>query len=286
MTKTWFVTGASRGIGAETARAALKHGDNVVATGRDASRVAAAFETDTSRLLVLSLDVTRPDEVADAVSSAMARFGAIDVLVNNAGYGQLGLFEEISPEAIERQFATNVFGLMTVTRAVLPGMRQKRSGRIFNLSSVGGLTSSAGGSIYCASKFAIEGFSEGLAAEVAPFGIGVTLVEPGYIRTDFLDETSVRFGDGAIADYAETSAALQSAFASYSHRQPGDPKRLAAAILELAGRDDAPLRFAAGSDAVEMIAAHMSEHKRELDAWSSLSLSTDGAFSSELAADA
>ncbi|MDQ0317466.1 oxidoreductase [Amorphus orientalis] len=286
MTKTWFVTGASRGIGAEIARAALKHGDNVVATGRDASRVAAAFETDTSRLLVLSLDVTRPDEVVDAVSSAMARFGAIDVLVNNAGYGQLGLFEEISPEAIERQFATNVFGLMTVTRAVLPGMSQKRSGRIFNLSSVGGLTSSAGGSIYCSSKFAIEGFSEGLAAEVAPFGIGVTLVEPGYIRTDFLDETSVRFGDGAIADYAETSAALQSAFASYSHRQPGDPKRLAAAILELAGRDDAPLRFAAGSDAVEMIAAHMSEHKRELDAWSSLSLSTDGAFSSELAADA
>lgn len=278
MTKTWFVTGAARGIGADIARAALACGDSVVATGRDPARVAAAFETDSPRLLVLRLDVSVPSEIAEAVDAAIARFGSIDVLVNNAGYGQLGLFEEIPADDIERQYATNVFGLMNVTRAVLPGMRQRRSGRIFNLSSVGGVRSGSGGTIYCSSKFAVEGFSEGLAQEVAPLGIKLTIVEPGYFRTDFLDESSIRYGSTEIADYADASRQLRETFTSYNHHQPGDPARLAATILELADREDPPLRFAAGSDALEFIATKLANHKHELDAWADLSRSTDGTF--------
>jgi len=278
MTRTWFITGAARGIGAAIARAAIGVGDTVVATARDPAKVTQAIEAPADRLLALPLDVTNAVQVQAMVEAAIGQFGRIDVLVNNAGYGQLGIFEENEPGDAERQFATNVFGLFNVTRAVLPTMRRQRAGHIFNLSSIAGMRGGPGGGIYCSSKHAVEGLSESLSHEVASFGIHVTLVEPGFFRTDFLDDSSVRFGANPIADYAELSATLRSGYAARNHQQAGDPAKLAAAIVDLAGREKPPLRFAAGSDAVAIIGAKIDSLKAELEAWRDLSVSTDGAF--------
>lgn len=187
-------TGAGRGIGAQIAKAALAVGDRVVATGRNAAHMQQMYGGYGDKALGLALDATREQDAIAAVEVAQSRFGGIDVLVNNAGYGQLGLFEEITGEDVERQFQTNVFGMMHVTRAVLPVMRRQRRGHVLNLSSIGGLAGFDGASIYCASKFAVEGFSESLAPEVASFGIRVTIVEPGFFRTDFLDKKSIQYG--------------------------------------------------------------------------------------------
>ena len=278
MAKTWFITGAGRGIGAEIVKAALAAGDHVVATGRDPARIAETFSAAPDRLLALALDVTDARQIEEAVGTAVAQLGRIDVLVNNAGYGQLGAFEEQEAGEAERQYATNVFGLFNVTRAVLPVMRRQRAGRIFNLSSIAGIRGGPGGSLYCSSKHAVEGFSESLSHEVAPFGIRVTIVEPGFFRTDFLDGSSVRFGTGTIADYGEFSARTRSGYQERNHQQAGDPARLAAAIVDLAAHEKPPLRFAAGSDAVEIIGAKIDALRAELEAWRSLSISTDGAF--------
>jgi NAD(P)-dependent dehydrogenase (short-subunit alcohol dehydrogenase family) len=272
---TWFITGAARGIGAHTAQAALAAGHNVVATARNHRNISSTND----RLLALDLDVTDPVQAQAAVQAAVARFGRIDVLVNNAGYGQMGLFEEVSPDQAQAQFDTNVFGLFHVTRAVLPVMRQQRSGRVLNLSSIGGIQGGyPGASIYCASKFAIEGFSEGLAQEVAAFGIKVTIVEPGFFRTDFLDSQSVRFGDIAVTDYAAQSAEIRASYGAYNHQQPGDPARLATLLLQLAAHPTPPLRFAAGSDAVAIVSAKIDALRAELQSWQALSVTTDGSF--------
>jgi len=275
MSRTWFITGASRGIGAEIAKAALASGDTVVATGRDRAQIEKTFTAGADRLLALELDVAQEDQAPKAVDAALARFGRIDVLVNNAGYGQLGLFEEIAADEIATQYATNVFGLFNVTRAVLPVLRRQRSGHIFNVSSVGGLVAAAGGSIYCSTKFAIEGFSEGLAQEVAQFGIKVTLVEPGAFRTDFLNDSSVRFGANGIADYAAFSARTKSSFTDRANKQPGDPVKLAKAILVLADTEHPPLRYAAGSDALRRIEDKLAARRSEVEQWRALTLSTD-----------
>lgn len=274
----WFITGASRGIGAETVKAALAAGDKVVATGRNRAQLEAAFGGETAHLLPLALDVTRPEQAQAAVEAAVAHFGRIDVLVNNAGYGQLGLFEEVSAAAIERQYATNVFGLFHVTRAILPVMRRQRSGRVFNLSSMGGAIGFPYASIYCSTKFAVEGFSESLALDVADFGIRVTIVEPGFIRTDFLDDRSIRYGDETIDDYAAVSARLRDEYASYNHRQGGDPAKLAAALVTLAASAHPPMRYAAGSDAFERISGKLAGVRAELEHWQALSASVDGAY--------
>lgn len=277
MSKTWFITGAARGIGACIARAALDAGDNVVATGRDPGRIEQALPGYGERLLTLRLDVTDPAQARDAVDRAVATFGRIDVLVNNAGYGQLGMFEENSADDMVKQFDTNVHGTLHVTRAVLPVMRRQRAGRLFNLSSIGGMVGFEGASIYCAAKFAVEGFSESLALEVARFGIQVTIVQPGFFRTDFLDGSSVRYGAEAIPDYASASAALRGGYDDYSHRQPGDPDKLARAIVELAGVPQAPLRFAAGTDALGYIGGKLDAARAELEQSQALSASTDHA---------
>ncbi len=275
MSRTWFITGASRGIGAEIARAVLASGDKVVATGRDRARIEKTFAADANRLLALELDVAQEDQARKAVDAALAKFGRIDVLVNNAGYGQLGLFEEIGADEIATQYATNVFGLFNVTRAVLPAMRKQRAGHIFNVSSVGGLVAAAGGSIYCSTKFAIEGFSEALAQEVAQFDIKVTLIEPGAFRTDFLNDSSVRFGAQGIADYAAFSARTKASFTDRANKQPGDPAKLAKAILVLAATEHPPLRYAAGSDALRRIEDKLAARRSEVDQWRALTLSTD-----------
>ncbi len=276
MSKVWFVTGATRGIGAEIVRAALAAGDRVVATGRDPAAILKTFGQDA--VTALRLDVTDRQGVEAAVAEALARHGRIDVLVNNAGYGQIGVFETHSAEDAERQFATNVFGVFDVTRAVLPGMRKQRSGHIFNISSIAGIRGGPGGSLYCASKHALEGFSESLAHEVGPFGIRVTVVEPGFFRTDFLDSSSVRFGAKAIDDYAELSAKILSGYEARNHQQAGDPKKLAAMIVDFTALETPPFRFAAGSDAVDIVAAKIERLQTDLDAWRSLSVATDGDF--------
>ena len=276
MSKVWFITGASRGIGAEIAKAALASGDRVVATGRNRAQIEKTFAGNAS-VLAVELDVTDAAQAHRAVDAALAKFGRIDVLVNNAGYGQLGAFEENETGDIERQYATNVFGLFHVTRAVLPVMRRQRGGRIFNLSSMAGVLGFASASIYCSTKFAVEGFSESLALEVAQFGIKITIVEPGFFRTDFLDTSSIRYGAKVVDDYVPSSTELKATFDLYSHKQAGDPVKLGQAMVQLANVDNPPLRYAAGSDSAGRIGEKLSAMQSEIDQWRALSVSTDHA---------
>jgi NAD(P)-dependent dehydrogenase (short-subunit alcohol dehydrogenase family) len=275
MNKTWFITGASRGLGADIAAAALHAGDRVVATGRQRAAVSDALGPDNDRLLALSLDVADAAQAKKAVAEALGRFGGIDVLVNNAGYGHLGYFEESSDEDIRAQYATNVFGLFNVTRAVLPAMRAARRGHVFNLSSVAGYRGIETGALYCSSKFAVEGFSESLAAELKPFGIHVTIVEPGPFRTDFLKPESIRFVGHELADYADRRAAQRASFEQRNGKQPGDPVRLAQALVTLADQAEPPLRFTAGAMAVSGLDAKLAAMKAELDQWRALGVATD-----------
>jgi NAD(P)-dependent dehydrogenase (short-subunit alcohol dehydrogenase family) len=275
MSKTWFITGASRGLGADIATAALNAGDNVVATGRQRSAVSDKLGADNDRLLSLSLDVSDATQARAAIEAALERFGAIDVLVNNAGYGHLGYFEETTDADIQAQYATNVFGLFNVTRAALPAMRAARKGHVFNLSSVAGYRGIETGSLYCSSKFAVEGFSEALAGELAPFGIHVTIVEPGPFRTDFLTPESIKFVAVPVADYDERRTAMRASFEQRNGSQPGDPVLLAQALVTLANAAKPPLRFTAGAMAVNGLDAKLAGMKAELDAWRELGLATD-----------
>jgi NAD(P)-dependent dehydrogenase (short-subunit alcohol dehydrogenase family) len=275
MSKTWFITGASRGLGADIAAAALKAGDRVVATCRRRAAVSDRLGPDSDRLLALALAVDDPAQATAAVAAALARFGAIDVLVNNAGYGHLGFFEEADAADIEAQYATNVFGLFNVTRAALPAMRAARRGRVFNLSSTAGLRGIAAGSLYCSSKFAVEGFSESLAQELEPFGIHVTIVEPGPFRTDFLTPGSLRFAAGEVADYAARRVELRAGFEQRNGKQAGDPVRLAEAIVALSNEAAPPMRFAAGALAVAAFEAKLASMKADLERWRDLGLATD-----------
>lgn len=275
MSKVWFITGATRGIGKEVALAALAAGDKVVITGRNVEQLTKAYDGCGDNVLALQLDVSNEEQAATAVTAAIAYFGRIDVLLNNAGFGQLGLFEEIGSAAIVNQFNTNVFGLFNVTRAVLPVMRKQRSGHILNVSSIGGSVGFAGSTVYCATKYAVEGFSESLALEVADFGINVSIVAPGFVRTDFLDSSSVRYGDKPIDDYAEVSANIRATYDSYSHKQAGDPKKLASAIVTLASQNEPPVRLLTGSDAVAMAREKIGKVDQEIARWQDLSASTD-----------
>jgi NAD(P)-dependent dehydrogenase (short-subunit alcohol dehydrogenase family) len=275
MAKIWFITGAGRGLGADIAQAALRAGDRVVAAARKRSAVNEKPGPDNDRLLSVELDVTDAAQAQKAVDAAVARFGGIDVLVNNAGYGQLGYFEEVSVEDLNRQFATNVFGVFNVTRATLPVMRAAKRGRIFNLSSLAGIRGSEFTSLYNATKFALEGFSEGLARELAPLGIFVTVVSPGPFRTDFLTPESLRFGSRNIKEYDERRTKVQATFVDRNGRQPGDPVKLAEAFVRLAAEPKPPLRFVAGKFAVETTEAKLTAARAELDEWRTFSLSLD-----------
>jgi NAD(P)-dependent dehydrogenase (short-subunit alcohol dehydrogenase family) len=275
MSKVWFITGASRGLGVEFAKAALRAGDRVVATGRKATAVHEALGPDTAQLLCADLDVTRASGVNQVVDAVVSKFGTIDVLVNNAGYGHLGYFEESSDEAIRAQFETNVFGLFAVTRAVLPVMRAARKGHVFNLSSAAGIRGQEFASLYCSTKFALEGFSEGLAAEVAPFGIGVTIIEPGPFRTDFLSRESLRFGSTPIADYDERRGRIQAGFETRNGKQPGDPVRLAEAVVQLSREAKPPMRFIGGQFALEIMDKKLAAVRADIEGWRAASAATD-----------
>lgn len=273
MSRVWMITGSAGGLGAGIARAALVNGDQVVATDLDVARLDQTYSSD--QVMTAALDIRDEQQAQTVVAAAIARFGRIDVLVNNAGYGQFGPFEEVEPEAIERQFATNVFGTFNVTRAVLPVMRRQRSGHLVMMSSNGGFKGVRGASMYSASKFAIEGFSEALAEEVAEFGIRLTLLEPGAFRTDFLDSRTLKLGTRALEDYAEFRARTLAVFEARNHRQIGDPYRLGLAVVQLEALAAPPLRFVAGSDALSVVEAKLDQVRADLERWRSLSTSTD-----------
>lgn len=272
---TWFITGAARGFGLEIARQALDRGDNVVATARNPQAVEKALPGYEGRLLPFAVDVTDEARARTAVAAAVEAFGSIDVLVNNAGRGLLGAVEESTDAAVRSIYDTNVFGLLNVTRAVLPVMRRQRSGRVLNLSSLGGFSSSAGFGIYCSTKFAVEGISEAMRQELAPLGVGVTLVEPGYFRTDFLDATSLHTEDTVIADYAATAGAVRGVVPGLNRAQPGDPVKGAAAVLALADAQNPPVRAQLGSDCLAELDRKIGQLQQESAAWRDLALSTD-----------
>jgi len=272
--KTWLITGASRGFGSKVAALALQRGDNVVATARNPAAVTQALG-DHPNLWPVQLDVTDEAQAHAAASSAVQRFGAIDVLLNNAGFGLVGAVEEATAQEIEAIYRTNVFGLLAVTRAVLPHMRARRSGRIFNISSIGGYRSGPGFGIYCSTKFAVEGLSEALHAELAPLGIHVTVIEPGYFRTDFLDSSSLSRSASHIVDYDETAGATRNRATSLNHDQPGDPDKLATVLVEFADAPNPPVRLPLGSDTVAAITAKHAADDAILAQWRAVSVSTD-----------
>ncbi|PLZ02960.1 short-chain dehydrogenase/reductase [Burkholderia sp. WAC0059] len=272
--RVWFITGASRGIGALIAQAALADGNAVVATGRNVEPIVARLG-DSPALLPLRLDVTDEAQARAAVDAALARFGRLDVLVNNAGFGLLGAVEESRDADVRRMYDTNVFGLLNVTRAALPAMRARRSGHVVNISSIGGYRGSAGFGVYCSTKFAVEGLTEALHRELEPLGIHATVVEPGYFRTDFLDASSLVVAPDVIDDYDATAGAVRRRAAGLNRRQPGDPERLAAALVSLVDAPHPPLRLPLGTDTLKAIAEKNAFVEQETEAWRALSASTD-----------
>jgi NAD(P)-dependent dehydrogenase (short-subunit alcohol dehydrogenase family) len=272
MTKTWLITGAGRGMGVEFARAALAAGHNVVATGRNPDAVRSAVG-EHAKLLVTALDVTDPHSAEDAAAAAVERFGRIDVLVNNAGSFLAGFFEEVTTEQVRAQMETNLFGPMTVTRAVLPVMRRQRSGLVISISSGAGVVGGSSGSAYAASKFALEGWMEALTGEVEPFGIRTMIVEPGFFRTELLAPESTAFGELSIDDYDEARAQSNAFWVSMNGRQAGDPAKLGRALVELVDSAEPPLRWAAGEDVAQAVENKARLLLAQVDAHRELSIS-------------
>ncbi|MGW4298993.1 SDR family NAD(P)-dependent oxidoreductase [Streptomyces sp. NPDC004646] len=259
MSKVYFITGAGRGLGADIARQALKAGHRVVATGRRPEKVLEALGGERDTLLPVALDVTDPASAQNAVQAAVDRFGRIDVLINNAANTYGGFFETISDAQMRAQLETNLFGPMNVTRAVLPVMRAQRSGHVVSISSLAGLVGLPGTTAYATSKFGLEGWMEALRFDLEPFGIRTTVVEPGYFRTELLTDASSNFAELSIDDYAERSAAMQEGRVRMNGKQPGDPAKLADALLKVVDLEEPPLRFVAGSDAIEAVAVKAGE---------------------------
>jgi len=271
-TKTWFITGAGRGMGVEFAKAALAAGHNVVATGRNPDTVTTAVG-EADDLLVARLDITSRQDVEAAVTAAVDRFGGIDVLVNNAGNFHAGYFEELTPEQMERQLATTLVGPMNVTRAVLPVMRAQGSGQIISISSTAGLVGFEFGTAYAASKFGLEGWMESLAPEVEPFGITVTIVNPGFFRTELLTNESTSYAPPSIDDYADRGAEQRTWWQAQNGRQSGDPAKLAQALLIIAAQEQPPRRFIAGADAIALAEQKVAQLQEQIDAFRELSSS-------------
>lgn len=266
MSKVWFITGASRGLGRALAEEAAAAGHTVVATARDVASIADLPNR-------LRLDVTDAKGVADAVEHVVAEHGRIDVLVNNAGHGFVGVLEEVNDDDLRALLETNLVGAWGLTREVLPHMRRVGRGHVVQMSSVGGVVGNPGHAAYATTKFALEGMSEALAGEVAPFGIGVTIVEPGPFRTDFAG--SSLGAATANAAYAETPGGrLRSGLRGQDGRQPNDPARAAAAIIAAVEADDPPLRLPLGPEAVDRIRTKLQEQLAALDDWEELAVET------------
>lgn len=273
MSKVWFITGASRGLGIDIARKALAAGHSVVATGRNADRVLQAVGAH-DNLLTVALDITDPEAALTAAKAAVDRFGRIDVLVNNAGNFYAGYFEEISAEQFRAQMETNFFGPLNVTRAILPVMRKQRSGQVITITSIAGLIGQELVVAYAASKFALEGWMESLRFDVAPYGIKTMSVEPGFFRTELLVEgASTIWPELSIEDYADRTAQTITAWKGMNGQQGGDPAKLAAALVTLSDSGELPLRFVAGADAMAAVEAKLKAIQGQIDAHRDLSAS-------------
>ena len=273
MSKVWFITGAGRGLGVDIARKALAGGHSVVATGRNADWVLQAVGAH-DNLLTVALDITDPEAAIAAVKAAVDRFGRIDVLVNNAGNFYAGYFEEISAKQFRAQIETNFFGPLNVTRAILPVMRQQRSGQVITITSTAGLIGQEFVVAYAASKFALEGWMESLRFDVAPYGIATMSVEPGFFRTELLVEgASTIWPELSIEDYADRTAQTIAAWKGMNGQQGGDPAKLAAALVTLSDSGELPLRFVAGADAMAAVEANLKAIQGQIEAHRALSAS-------------
>ena len=282
--KVWVITGAGRGMGADIARAVLAAGHSVVATGRDAERVSGALG-ESNDLLAVKLDVTNRADAEAAVRAAVDRFGRIDVLVNNAASFYAGYFEELTPEQMNQQLITSLIGPMNVTRAILPVMRKQRAGHIISISSSAGLAAGFDFvSAYAASKFGLEGWMESLHAEIAPFDITTTIVNPGFFRTELLTEQSTNYAEPSIKDYDDRRAPLMKYWKAQNGRQSGDPAKLARALLTIASQEPPPRRFIAGADAIGTAEQKVAALKEDIEFDRALSTSLD--FDGEAAVQA
>jgi NAD(P)-dependent dehydrogenase (short-subunit alcohol dehydrogenase family) len=272
--RVWFITGTSSGFGLLLAKEVLRRGERVIATARDASKLDELKTLYPDTVRTIKLDVTKPEEIASVVPIALTAFGQVDVLVNNAGYGVNGAIEEVSEDEFEHMFQTNIYGLIRTTRAFLPSFRKQRSGHIFNLSSIGGLIGGAGWGFYNTTKFAVEGFSEALAAELKPLGVHVTIVEPGPFRTEFLG-TSGKLAAVEIPEYKETAGKARDYLNANNGKQPGDPQKAVEAIVTVADAPNPPLHLLLGKSALTRFRDKLASWDKEIAAWEQVTLEAD-----------
>lgn len=272
--KVWFVTGASKGFGLILVKQLLAKGDFVAATTRNKSDLLKGVPANPN-LLVLEVDLVNEKSVENAIAETVKTFGRIDNIINNAGYGLIGALEELSDAESRQNFDVNVFGSLNVIRKAMPYLREQKSGHIFNFSSIGGYVGDfAGFGIYCATKFAVIGFTEGLAIEAKPFGINVTAVLPGYFRTNFLNPDSIVVPKNVIEDYESTRESQRKHQEEISNNQPGDPEKGVAAILQIADSKNPPVHLFLGNDAYEIAKSKMSSMENELEEWKSTTIAT------------
>lgn len=272
--KVWLITGTGRGMGVDIAKAALAAGHRIVATGRNTGSVTKAIGK-ADNLLVVKLDVTKEADAEAAVNAAIEKFGRIDVLVNNAANFYAGFFEELTPEQMNKQLQTSLYGPMNVTRAVLPVMRKQRAGHILAISSTAGLRGFEFGTAYAASKFGLEGWIESLQMEVQPFGINTTIVNPGFFRTELLTKESTNFAEHLIADYSGRRDEIIAFYTGHNGNQSGDPVKLAQALITITNEEKPPLRFIAGADAIATAEQVVTTLQQQLNAYRELSSSLD-----------
>lgn len=273
--KVWFITGASKGLGLELAKKLLAEGFKVAATSRNEASLSAALGKASENFLPLEMDLVDEKSVKTAIDRAVNHFKTIDVLVNNAGYGLLGALEELTDAEARKNYEVNVFGLLNVIRNAMPILRANQSGHIFNISSVGGYYGEfPGWGIYCSTKFAVAGLTESLAAEIKPFGVHATIVYPGYFRTDFLKDSSLLVPENPIAEYKEVRQSESAHKDDINENQPGDPVKLAEALIKVSQDQNPPLHLFLGEDAFNMANLKIASVQKELEGWKSVSVST------------
>lgn len=278
--KVWYVTGASKGLGLELVKKLLSEGFQVAATSRNEKSLTEAVDVNPENFLPLEVDLLSENSVKNSFDKTVEKFGRIDVIVNNAGYGHLGTIEELSDKESRQNFDVNIFGVLNVIRNVMPILRQQRSGNIFNISSIGGYTGGfAGWGIYCATKFAIAGLTESLAAETKAFGINATIVYPGYFRTNFLSQGSLILPENPISEYEDARKLEEIHENQIRGNQPGDPEKAANALIRISSAENLPLHLFLGSDSFGMAKAKIEQVQNDLEAWKDLSNSTDFAES-------
>ncbi|MGD0730141.1 MAG: oxidoreductase [Terracidiphilus sp.] len=272
--RVWFITGSSTGFGSLLAKELLRRGDRVIATARDATTLKELTAEYPGHARAFTLDVTKPEQIESVAKQAIAAFGHVDVLVNNAGYGVNGAIEEVLEDEFEPMFQTNIYGLIRTTRAFLPHFRERHSGHIFNFSSIGGLIGGAGRGFYNVTKFAVEGFSEALAAEMKPLGVHVTVIEPGPFRTDFLGRSGI-LAAKELPEYAETAGKARDYLRTQAGKQPGDPQKAAEAMIAVADSAHPPMHLILGKIALARFRDKLAQWQEEIAAWEGVTVGAD-----------